>query len=137
MKHFISVLGLLLLVSFSASADSITGAVTKVRDGDTFEIGRQAIRLCGIDAPERNEPGAGKATATLRNLVAGKAVRCIPVGEGTVCDDRSKRTSHDRVVAQCFVTGRDIARILVEAGVACDWPRYSGGAYRVIGGCTR
>jgi endonuclease YncB( thermonuclease family) len=120
-----------------ALAEPITGPVSHIRDGDTFVIRNQPIRLCGIDAPEVGTAGAQEATNYLRELTSGKSVKCIAVNEGTVCDGRSRRTNRDRIVAQCYVGGRDIARALVEARLACDWPRFSGGAYRVVGGCSR
>lgn len=128
---------LVLLFSSTAYAEPIIGPVSKYRDGDTFLIGNQPIRLCGIDAPERDTHAGRQATAYLKRLTQGKALRCVPVNEGTVCDGRSKRTSYDRIVAQCFVQGRDLAEMLVRDRHACDWPRFSGGAYRVVGGCTR
>lgn len=132
-----SVLIASLLFTTVANADPITGAVSKIRDGDTFVIGNQPIRLCGIDAPERKTNAGKKATRFITQAIKGKALRCTPVGEGTVCDGRSRRTNHDRIVAQCFVQGRDIAEMLVRAGHACDWPKFSGGAYRIVGGCSK
>ena len=43
-----------IIVSFPALADptTLTGTVTKVRDGDTIWIGATKIRLHGIDALE-------------------------------------------------------------------------------------
>jgi endonuclease YncB( thermonuclease family) len=39
----------------NAKADTVlTGTVTKVRDGDTIEVGRIPIRLNGVSAPEMN-----------------------------------------------------------------------------------
>ena len=126
-----------LLLSSAAYAEPIIGPVSKYRDGDTFLIGNQPIRLCGIDAPERRSQAGKRATAYLEQITKGRALRCVPVTEGTVCDGRSKRTSYDRVVAQCFMQGRDIAEMIVRAKHACDWPSFSGGAYRVVGGCSR
>ena len=126
-----------LLFSTVANAQSITGAVTHIRDGDTFVIGNQPIRLCGIDAPERKTNSGKRATQFITQAIKGKSVKCVPVGQGTVCDGLSRRTNHDRIVAQCFVQGRDIAEMLVRARHACDWPRFSGGAYRIVGGCSR
>ena len=62
-------------------------------------------------------------------LVEGEVVRCLQVGNGTPCDGRSKPTNYDRIVAQCFVDGADIAVPMVEQGFACDWVKFSGGAY--------
>ena len=132
-----ALLCLALILPAIALADTITGPVAHVRDGDTFVIGRQPIRLCGVQAPEKGRRGAKEATAYLTRLVRGKAVRCIPVGEDTPCDGRSSRRSHDRTVAQCFVQGRDIAEAMVAAGHACAWVRYSGQAYTGPGRCER
>lgn len=120
----------------SALADPIAGPVAHIRDGDTLVIGRQPVRLCGIQAPEKGRRGAREATAYLTRLVRGKAIRCVPVGDGTPCDGRSPRRSHDRIVAQCFAQGRDIAEAMVRAGHACAWLRYSGEAYGGIGRCV-
>ncbi len=120
-----------------AAAEPITGPISHVRDGDTFAIGNQPVRLCGIDAPENGAPGADAAATYLQQVTKGKALRCIPVSEGTVCDGRSRRTNGDRIVAQCFVKGRDLAMMLVQARHACDWPKFSNGHYRVVGGCQK
>jgi endonuclease YncB( thermonuclease family) len=126
----------------AAPQTGMTGTPGKISDGDTFwlcdENRCEKFRLCGIDAPEDGQPGSDEATAALSELVKGKIVRCLPVGDGTVCDGRSKRHSHDRTVAQCFVGATDIAAELVRQGNACDWPKFSGGHYGMIpGACTR
>ena len=117
----------------AVSAADITGTAGKISDGDTLwicdDIACHKIRLCGIDAPELRNVGGPEARGALLEQVANKTVRCIRVGEGSVCDGRSLPTSFDRIVAQCFVDGVDIADELVEAGHACDWTRFSGGHY--------
>jgi endonuclease YncB( thermonuclease family) len=121
------------LVAATAYAAEFTGSVDKIADGDTFwvcdESACHKIRLCGADAPEQGEPGYQRSVEGLTQLVKGKIVRCIQVGNGTPCDGRSKPTNYDRIVAQCFVDGDDIAVPLVEKGFACDWVKFSGGAY--------
>ncbi|MCQ0986377.1 thermonuclease family protein [Jiella marina] len=131
-----ALVALVLFVASHASADPIVGT-GRIIDGDSLDVGPVEIRLCGIDAPEYGTAGGERARRTLASLAEGRTVRCVPVNEGTPCDGRSRRMSHDRVVATCRVGGRDLARAMVEAGAACDWPRYSGGAYRVAGGCSR
>jgi endonuclease YncB( thermonuclease family) len=110
-----------------------SGSVDKIIDGDTFWLcdatACRKIRICGIDAPEKGQTGYLKSGEALMGLVEGKAVHCIQVGDGTPCDGRSKPTNHDRIVAQCFAGGADVAAPLVEGGSACDWVKFSGGTY--------
>src|SRR5262249_56693727 len=65
----------------------------------------------------------------LRKFAEGAWARCVPVGDGTPCDGRSKRRNGKRIVAQCFVDNVDLAGRQVEQGLACDWEMYSGGYY--------
>ena len=115
-----------------AHADFI-GQAAKIYDGDTFALCDETvcnkIRICGVDAPERGTNGSSQATAALAGLLKDRTVQCIQVGNGTVCDGRSRPTNRDRIVAQCFVGSKDIARELVKGGFACDWVKVSGGAY--------
>ena len=134
------------LISTAAGAAEIVGQGRNVVDGDTFDMTTSnrivKVRICGIDAPESGEPGSKEAWSKLSNLVHQKTVNCVQVnsGPGTVCDGRSKPTNRDRIVAQCFVEGKDIAAELVKSGVACDWPKFSGGHYGRLAGaqvCVR
>src|ERR1700731_4810213 len=124
----------LMLLSPAVAADYL-GKVTAVADGDTFtmesETGKVRVRICGIDAPERGQPGYGQAAGVLANMIEGKTIHCLQVGEGTACDGRSKPNNRDRVVAQCFLDKLDIAEEMTKSGTACDWPKFSGGRYKV------
>lgn len=128
-----SPLVLIMLVASRALAADYEGPAAVV-DGDTIGIRNGdktvAVRLCGIDSPEANHVGGPEATAKMSELVRGKEVQCVQVGEGTPCDGRSRPTSRGRIVAQCFVEGRDIAKEMVCSGNAVDWPKFSGGYYR-------
>ena len=53
------------------------------------------------------------------------------LGEGTVCDGKSKPKSRDRIVAQCFLDKLDIAEEMAKSGTACDWPKFWGGHYKI------
>ena len=91
----------------------------QVIDGDTLR-GEPNIRIWGIDAPEKGEPGGTEATAYLSKLLTDESLTCEEKGT-----DR-----FGRIVAQCFLDdGRDIACELVKAGHARDWPKYSKGHY--------
>lgn len=125
--------GILVVGVTIAHAAEYVGSVNKIVDGDTFWLCDATvcnkIRLCGVNAPERSEPGYRQSGDALKALVWGKAVRCLQVGAGTPCDGRSKQTSGDRIVAQCFADGLDIAAALVGQGIACDWQKFSAGHY--------
>lgn len=90
-----------------------------VVDGDTLRCADGTrVRIWGIAAPERREPGGPAATRALAELVGGRTLTCQPVA-----------TSFDRIVARCWTLGPDIGAEMVRRGVAKDDPRYSGGAY--------
>jgi len=126
---------LFLVNTAQAAEDDLIGKVVSVSDGDTFDLDLESkvvhIRLCGVDSPERNQPGYGRAAGFLADMIEGKLVHCIQVGQGTRCDGRSKPQSRNRIVAQCFIADKDVAMEMVRAKQACDWPRYSGGYYHV------
>ena len=105
-----------------ASADPtlLTGNVTKVRDGDTVEVGKIPIRLNGVSAPELQELLGPKSRMFMVELVYGKLVRCELNGD----------KSYDRFVGTCYLSDRDIGAAVVAAGLALDCPRFSGGKYK-------
>jgi len=90
-------------------------------DGDTLSAGGQAVRLWGIDAPEMDRRAGRKAARHMARLIEGAELTC-----------RIKDVDrYDRIVAQCFdPQGQDLACLMVGAGHADDWPRFSGGYYR-------
>jgi micrococcal nuclease len=97
----------------------LTGTVTKVRDGDTIEVGSIPIRLNGVSAPELKEPLGQQSKRFMRGLVHGKRVRCELNGKKT----------YDRLVGVCYLDERDIGSAVIEAGLARDCPRFSDGRY--------
>lgn len=98
-----------------------------VHDGDTLHCAGQTVRLYGIQAPEvpprQLEPGGYEAKTALTRLTQNQTVTCKPTGGH----------SYRRVVARCFVNGRDVGAQLLGAGFACEWIRYSRHFYRGIG----
>ena len=117
----------------SAHAADYEGMASVV-DGDTIDLHIAEkvvrVRLCGIDSPEARHAGGPEASAKMAALISGKEVQCVQVGGGTPCDGRSKPTNHKRIVAQCFVDGKDISKEMVCSGRAVDWPKFSAGYYR-------
>lgn len=105
--------------SLIAEPTILSGVVTKVRDGDTIEVGNVPIRLNGISAPELDQPLGGQAKAYMSDLVMGKQVRCELNGDKT----------HDRFVGTCYFRDEDIGASVIAEGLALDCPRFSGGRY--------
>lgn len=136
-RVFLALCAFLFWASDGISADFI-GPVTHMVDGDTFDMRMPGetirIRLCGIDTPERGKPRFKEAKNALASQIDGRTIRCVPVGEGTVCDGRSNKKSWDRYVAQCFMGTNDIALPMIRSGLACDYTKHSGGHYRRIAG---
>lgn len=94
-----------------------------VVDGDTIVIEGTHIRIAGIDAPELDHPWGNKSKWTLVQMCKGQ----------TITARLRPDLSYDRVVAECFLPdGRDLAAELVRAGMALDWPKFSGGKYRYL-----
>lgn len=92
-----------------------------VIDGDTIVIDNIRLRLAGIDAPELDHPWGQRSKWALVNLCKGQ----------TITARIRPELSYDRVVAECFLPdGRDLAAELVSAGLALDWPKFSGGKYQ-------
>ena len=92
-----------------------------VVDGDTIVIDNTHIRLAGIDAPELDHPYGKQAKWAMVQLCKGQ----------TVTARIRPELSYDRVVAECSLPdGRDLAAEMVRAGMALDWPKFSGGKYR-------
>ena len=104
----------LLLAFFSlVQAETLTGRVVRVTDGDTIVIldadkVQHKIRLQGIDAPERNQAFGMKSKAYLSDLVAGKSVVV----------DYSKYDRYGRVLGKVIVNGKDVNLEQVEADMA-------------------
>ena len=107
---FATMLALTLNVAVKADETSLNGIVTKVRDGDTIEVGKIPIRLNGVSAPEMNEPLGPQSKAFMIDLVLNKPVRCELNGERT----------HDRFVGICYLDGHDIGEAVIKAGLAFD-----------------
>lgn len=109
--------------STNARSDQIIG-VASVVDGDTIEIHSKRIRLSGFDSPERGKRCGDtnvyqKAAIYLSDQIATKTVTCTTTGE-----DR-----YNRAIATCSVHSMDLGDIMVGAGWARDWPKYSRGQY--------
>ena len=132
--------GALIALSFAASplfAAEYTGRVVRVDDGASFSLKTSdrvlKVRLCGIRASERGQPGYHDSRRQLISFIGKTNVRCVMVGKGagTPCDDKARSTTRNGIIAQCFLGDADIAAEMVKSGHACDWPKVSGGRYKI------
>ena len=95
--------------------EAILKGPARTIDGDTIEISGVSVRLKGIAAPERDEPGGAEATEAMRRLIGTQDVRCELTGERT----------HNRAVGYCSAGGTDLNAAMVRGGLALSCPRYS------------
>jgi len=110
---------LLLALACNANAETITGRVVGVADGDTITVldARQVqhkIRLAGIDAPEKKQPFGNRSKESLSQLAFGK----------TVDVETIKRDRYGRQIGKVLVNGQDVNLLQVERGMAWFYRQY-------------
>jgi endonuclease YncB( thermonuclease family) len=89
---------MLLMVGIGASAETLTGRVVGVADGDTITVldanrEQHKIRLGGIDAPEKAQPFGQRSKESLSAMVFGKEVDV----------QWNKRDRYQRIVGKVWV----------------------------------
>ena len=109
----------LVFLSIVASADSLTGKVVKVVDGDTVYVldgnyEEHKIRLAGIDAPERKQAYGLASRKHLASIVAGKRVAV----------EYDKQDRYGRIVGKIWADGVDACLEQVKAGFAWHYKKY-------------
>lgn len=119
MKRFTSLV-LALLCPLILQAETLTGRVVKVIDGDTVTLLdaskiQHKIRLAGIDAPESKQPYGQKSKEALSALVAGQQDEV----------DWHKRDRYGRVVGKIIAGVRDVNLAQVRAGMAWWYRKYA------------
>ena len=85
---------------------TVEPSAIRVHDGDTFSVGLLKIRLRGVDTPELGAPGGRLAAQRLAALLREGPVTIVPRAED----------AYGRIVADVFVGGRDVARVLRREG---------------------
>lgn len=106
-----------------------TGWVSWVADGDTLLVlPEQAhepvkLRIEGIDAPERCQPGGDASRDAMIELVHRKTVQVFPHGADT----------YGRVLGRVEIDGRDVAAEMVASGMAWAYRfRETSGPYAAL-----
>ena len=127
MNHFLRLI--IIAIAFStlagpAIADSVSGRVVGVTDGDTFTLLTEnekqlKVRVAEIDAPERGQAYGKKSHQALAGLVFKKEVTI----------DVQVIDKYGRLVGRPIVGGRDISAEMLRLGAAwvyrtyCDDPK--------------
>lgn len=106
-------LAAILFVAAPASAQSFSGKVVGIKDGDTIEVMREGravtIRLHGVDTPESAQAFGTRARQFTSDFVFGKTVR-VEVRD----TDR-----YGRLVGEVYTSdGQSLNRALVRDGFA-------------------
>lgn len=109
---------LFLLLALGARAETLTGFVVSITDGDTIvvldaERKQYKIRLAGIDAPEEHQPFGERSKQNIATLTFNKTV--------TV---EWRKTHRERLVGKVMLGGVDINLAQIRAGMAWWYEAY-------------
>jgi endonuclease YncB( thermonuclease family) len=110
---------LLLALACAVHAETVTGRVVSVADGDTITmLGadkiQHKIRLAGIDAPEKKQPFGQRSKESLSDLVFDK----------TVTVNTEKLDKYRRNVGKVLVDGVDANLEQLKRGMAWHYKAY-------------
>jgi endonuclease YncB( thermonuclease family) len=104
-----------LLLPCAVFADTLTGRVVGIADGDTITVldavrQQHRIRVAGIDAPEKAQPFGQRSKENLSRLVLSKDVRI----------EWDKRDRYGRIIGKIWVQPSDCPRcgLTLDAGLA-------------------
>ena len=110
---------MLLALACTAHAETITGRVVGVADGDTITVldadkVQHKIRLAGIDAPEKKQAFGNRSKESLSALAFDKTVNV----------ETDKRDRYGRQIGKVLVNGQDVNLVQVERGMAWFYRQY-------------
>jgi endonuclease YncB( thermonuclease family) len=113
------------------AAQTIAGAAIAI-DGDTLEVGRDRVRLLGIDAPEAEQTCLGGWINVRCGADAAVALGALVQGKAVTCEVRA-RDVYGRAVAQCIADGADLGEAMLVQGLAVALDGAPAG-YRQVAG---
>jgi micrococcal nuclease len=122
-------LALALMPCVSQAAESWTGWVSWVMDGDTVLLVREGqhepikLRIDGIDAPETCQPGGAESRDELIRLVLRKSVQVVDLGQDV----------YGRQIGRLTLNGVDLGAEMVRSGMAWAYRFRTGkGPYALL-----
>jgi endonuclease YncB( thermonuclease family) len=92
---------------------TLKGVITRVRDGDTFEVNGIPIRLAALDCPEKNTFEGQYATHIAKKYTGANA-ECELTGAKT----------YDRLVGYCKVDDTDFGKMMMMNSACKVWEKY-------------
>jgi endonuclease YncB( thermonuclease family) len=115
----ITLLFALLITHCLVQANTLTGRVVRVTDGDTIVVldagnAQHKIRLTGIDAPERGQAYGTKSKDHLSDSVAGKFMVV----------EHEKRDRYERILGKVLLSNQDMNLEQIKAGLAWHYKKY-------------
>jgi len=116
-----AITAVLLALACTVNAETITGLVVGIADGDTVTIldaekKQHKIRLGGIDAPESAQAFGQSSKKNLSNMVFNRQVEA----------DCVKRDKYRRLVCKILINGNDANLEQVRSGLAWHYKQYQG-----------
>jgi endonuclease YncB( thermonuclease family) len=119
-RRAIIAIACLALACVSLRAQSLTGRVVAIADGDTITVldvahAQHKIRLNGIDAPEKTQPFANVSKSHLSDLVFGRDVTVVG----------KKLDRYGRLVGTVYVGGTNANLEQLRAGLAWFYRQYA------------
>lgn len=113
-------LAFLSILANGTHADTLTGRVVGVTDGDTITVldaahQQHKVRLAGIDSPEKSQAFGQRAKQHLSRLVFDR----------TVAIEGSKLDRYGRLIGKVLVSSTDANLQLVRAGLAWHYKQYA------------
>ncbi len=107
------------LLSCSAFAETLTGRIVGINDGDTVTLldehnQQHKIRLAGIDAPEKTQAFGQRSKDNLSQLIFDR----------TVLVNGNKTDRYGRFLGKIIVNGKDANLEQIRAGMAWHYKQY-------------
>mgnify|MGYP001545258296 CR=1 FL=1 len=102
----------------------VSGRVTVI-DGDTFDVDGTRVRLFGIDAVESDQTCTTEQDVSWSCGVWVTSLVTDRFGNKTASCEKLDTDRYGRIVARCYIDGKDVARQLVQDGLAFAYRRYS------------
>lgn len=114
------IINIFLLLTTILVAETITGKVISVTDGDTIKILDEKnkvykIRLNDIDAPEKKQAFGNKSKENLSKYIAGENVRV----------EYDKLDRYKRILGTVYFKDKDINKQQIIDGYAWQYKKYS------------